>query len=749
MDNNRQYELQENAFDALNEKLIKYDNSLYNKLDIELCSSHDFRASFESFLDEKFVNRDVALCRAYSLALYMMTRPLNVNEDDILVGKAEYRDVKSTYPAGTVGEIQGLMECGAIDHKTAEQILSAENMWMFFRVPGGHVIPNYSLLLKKGYEVLAQEIKDKLLLCNGEHRDFYLSELIVCRSAQEQIARYRNKVQEIAKTATSQNNRVQLEKIAQSCQRLYCGRPEHFIDAVQLVWFAHENLVSEGNLRGLSFGRMDQYLYPFYEEDINSGYITKEQVLKYLCALWNKMGFDQTSFNFQNITLGGSDSQGRNEYNELTLLMIDATLKVRANQPMLSLRVSSSMPQIVWEKAYECLQTGMGVPALFNDDIVVKSKIFSGVDRKDAYNYSIIGCVETSIGGQEYSHTEGMRINWLKVLELMFFEGTCPITGKHWELKEKHHLTDFLDFGSFLEWYKCELEFTVRTACKFMCMADIQYGEKWPVPYLSLLMDGCIEHGNDVTRGGTKYNNLCINFAGMSNTANSLIAIKKLVFEKRKISLNELPAILKDDFRLNNEIKNEILSYPKYGNDNNEVDMLLLELVNMVINIVQQYQVKRGGAFQAGFYTVWLHSIMGANMVASPDGRKSGFSLSSSLSPTQGTDISGPIAAFNSVTKLPLDKMANGMVFDIKFSRRFFSDMGVERFKSMVMAYFEKGGQELQMNVVNRDILIAAQKNPDEYRNLLVRVSGFSTYFVLLDKVLQDEIIMRYENESL
>lgn len=735
---------------AMDDLFFREDDAKWNTLTPLIANNENVKAQIEEYLVEYYQNHDICVARAYCFAFFLLTRSITVEPDDGLLGSALFNKRNRAYPEFNRGETEELLETDILPADEVAAFQEAKEMWLFFRCPGGHTIPNYGMLLSCGYEGLIQKIQRLLNENEGcaEKADFYLAELIACRAAQYLIIRYRDALRGVR--VGEEKNFHAYDRRYDICDHISHASPRNFEEAVQLLWFAHECAVAEGNLRGLSLGRMDQYLYPYYEQDVRRGIINKGRATDIICQLWKKFAFQRdTSYNFQNVTLGGTDHMGNDESNELTLIMLEASYRLRLNQPMLSLRIGNSTPQVVWNKAYECLKTGMGVPALFHDDVVAESKEFVGIPKEDAYDYSIVGCVETSIGGREYSHTEGLRINWAKILELMFFGGKCPVTGKSLRLRTERQLDDITDFDMFLSWYKEELVSLIERGCRYIAEADKVWGAKHPMPYLSLLMSGCLERGMDVTRGGGIYNNLCVNFAGMANVVNALVAVKYAVFKEKKILLGEIPTILKSDFGGYDDLREYIEGLPKYGNGIEEPDALMKELVEMAIKAVNKFECARGGRLMCGFYTVWLHSIMGENMVASFDGRRSGTSLASSLSPVQGTDVSGPLAVFRSITKLPLGHMANGMVLDIKFLRGFFESMGSERFSNMVNGYFQLGGQELQMNVVDRETLVEAQKHPEEYQNLMVRVSGFSTYFVLLSKTLQDEIIMRYANTAI
>ena len=420
-------------------------------------------------------------------------------------------------------------------------------------------------------------------------------------------------------------------------------------------------------------------------------------------------------------------------------------MRVRADVPLLTLRVPPKLNDKVWNTALKLVQCGQGFPAFYNDIAAVQAKMNAGVSRKDAYDYSTLGCVELTIGGREFSHTEGARINWLKILELMIFNGTCQLTGRQWKLKETHDLEEFTCFEQFYNWFKTELKTVIYKVADFIDKASLVYSECWPTPYLSSITYGCIENGSDITAHGTKYYNLSINCVGMANTVDSLEVIEQMIFKEKSISFEQLKAALKSDFKGFEELRQKMLSCPKYGNDIKSVDSKMADMMVFFSETVNNLKmIHNRGKFQCGFYSVMHHTLLGMRTSASCDGRFSGKSLSNSLSPSQGMDKSGPTAVINSINKVSMKYMGNGGVLDMKFLPSFFDKQNhVQAFRYMIETYFDEGGLEVQFNVVSRETLKEAQKNPEKYKNLVVRVSGYSAYFIKLDKELQNEIIER------
>ena len=598
----------------------------------------------------------------------------------------------------------------------------------------------YDALLTEGLQGRIEKTASFARAAKGQETyGFYKAALIVLQGFQANIMRHGA----AAKVKYQQNHKENIRQIWESCEKIAYHPPDTFLEAVQLMWLAHKGIVDEADAASISFGRIDQYLYPYYERDLQTGKLTRETAQEILTALWKKIAEMEKSW--QNVTIGGSDADGTDRCNELTLMCMQASLAVRGDQPQLSLRVGKHMPDIYWNQAFELIKTGMGFPSLFHDEMAAEAKRNAGVSFADAWDYSIVGCVELTAGGKEYSHTEGARFNWMKIMELMLNQGVCPMTGRTWPLQERTPLNQIDSFQQFYDWYKREFLFFTERLCEFIDVASDQYGGLWPTPFTSALTEGCMEKGKDVTFGGAVYNNLTLDCVGIASTADSLEAIERLVFEKKLVKLEELSVALNRDFEGWGWLREEMLACPKYGNDIDSVDGKMADLVKTFTDALQHMQMKyRQGHYQAGFYTSYFHATMGKLTGASPDGRKAGAALSPSLSPMAGMDGNGPTAVINSANKINMAYFGNGMALDLKFLPSFLESKGhLQALRALVEEYFQGGGLEVQFNVADREELIDAQENPWNHRNLIVRVSGFSAYFITLEKNLQDEIIRR------
>lgn len=698
------------------------------------------RAGIRAYVKSVLKDENIEKVNAYALAVYMMEQDTIVEDDDIFAGKLYGVNTKGMVP--DFNEEVALMEDKYGKSELSEYIINAEKIGLFCRNPGNHFTPAYDELLKKGVPVQLKKYCEKCkkykkkVRLDDDNEDkrklsFYESELILMKSFQDRIERYGKYARKRYELLGPDN----LKQIAETCNRILKDKPIHFFDAIQLLIFAHEFVISEAGCGSISFGRIDMYLYPYYRYDIDSEYITQDIAMEYLIALWRKISYFELSW--QNITIGGCDENGNDCCNELTLMCMKATSIVKGDQPQLSLRITKETPDSVWDAAVGLIKEGMGFPSLFNDEVAIKAKRNAGVSEEDAKNYCVMGCVELCIPGKEYAHTEGARLNWAKILELMLKK---ILDGK---------ITEQVNtFEQFYDAYKKELIYHTKKICNFIDIASENYALNWPVPFASLLMCGSDADARDVTDNGTVYNNLCVNCVGFATTVDSLQAIRELVYDKKEISIFDLCKVLYNNDSINDSIKDKMLKCSKYGNDIDDVDLIAADLSKVFCKVLAEYQPKhRTGKILPGFYTSYFHADFGKYVGNTPDGRAKETPLSSSLSATSGKDISGPLGLFNSVNKIDMTSYGNGMALDVKFLPSFFDKKdNREALKTAIKTYFDNGGLEVQFNVVDNDTLIKAQEHPENYENLIVRVSGFSAHFVRLEKNLQDEIICRTEH---
>ena len=691
----------------------------------------DIRNEIIKMIDKKMESSAVIKKKAYALSIYFKIKPIFIDDDDILAGHIGGDGNLDMLPY-PVKDINLKLLSNKKDLMCLAQYMeNLEEEGFFGSILGVHVAVAYDKLITEGisHKIKLLEEKYKCSI-HSTNEDFYESMLILMKSFQQLILRY----SKLAEEKYKKSGNINLKDIAEACSWIAFNPPKNLFESVQLLLITHECVVSEAGSGSISFGRLDQYLYPYYKKDIDEGVLTYKQAQKIISALWYKIS--ELELSWQNVTIGGIDANGNDMCNDLTVMCMDASMEIRGDQPQLSLRVSKNMPQHIWDKAMELINMGMGFPELYNDELAMKAKINSGkVNPDEVWNYCIVGCVEIMMPGREYAHTEGARINWAKILENMLHN------EKTWEIK---------NFSEFYYQFKQELKIVTETICNYIDIVSGLYPTRYPTPFTSLFMDGCIEKAKDVTDCGTIYNNLCINCVGFASTVDSLQAIEELVYKDKIVSLSELSLLLKNDFKDGKGLQNRMINCSKYGNDMNDVDSKANDLAEFFTEILDTYKLQyRDGKVQAGFYTSYFHADFGKLTGATPDGRKSGMPLSSSLSAMSGMDKSGPTALINSANSINMERFGNGMVLDMKFTSDFLKiKKHAIALQLLVEEYFRSGGMEIQFNIADKETLKKTQQNPQEYSNLIVRVSGFSAYFVSLDKLLQDEIINRMEQDE-
>ena len=710
---------------------------------------HQRRETFAQVFEEN-PHEPQTVRTALGLARFLAVKAIPMTEDELLAGYIQRHDYTYTKPANVNVEVEYLLRTrgwpiGHPDRALIEDFQKRCRLQLFSRgSPGGHVIAGYHRVLQDGWGKIVQTYRQALDSASNEAADAVRAGIVVGEAATSYILRYAEKAKSLSESTTSHTYAHQLLNISHACSRIATEKPSNFFEAVQLLWLTHEILCIEHQSGSISIGRLDEMLLPFYEDDLKHGRLSREEAAELIDALWIKFNGHRSSY--QNVVIGGSDATGRDITNDISMMCLRASRKLRTDQPLLSVRCHSGLPEKFWAEILLLIEEGLGFPALFNEEIIIDSQKRKGISAEDAWKFGIIGCVEPATPGKEFNHTEAFRLNWAKLLELMLHGGVCPLTGESIPLKQPRNLEKIQDFEDFYAWYKEELAHCIELAVKATNIMEKNFAEHWPYPFLSLTMEGCLE--KDVTDGGTVYNFSTINGCGMASTVDSLTAIKECVFEERAMTLPQLDTLLRENFSAQEAVRQRLLhAYPKFGNDQDEPDELMNELTHFFCQEVSKYSNDRGGRYQAGLYTVSAHGPMGEKTGALPDGRLAGVALSNALSSTQGADRSGPTALMCSVTKLDHRLFGNGMVLDIKFHPSFFAtEHHRKALRHLVDTYFALGGMEVQFNVVDRKTLLDAQKYPERYQDLVVRVSGFSAYFNDLQTSIQDEIIARTEH---
>lgn len=607
-----------------------------------------------------------------------------------------------------------------------------------------HRNSRFQMLLELGMEGIKRRAEDKLRsldetrLEDIKQKPFYQSVIIVCDSLIEYAKRWAEKLNEMAKMEVDHLRQEELRKMASICRKVPGNPPETFHEAIQSVWFVQISNWAEVPGSAHSFGRFDQYMWPFYKADIESGRITRHEALELIQCLWLNC---YSTFDFRHVTVGGVKPDATDGTNDLSYLCLEATERLLTPKDI-AVRIHKDTPEDFLMKSVALARLGLGRPDFWNDEVTIKSLINIGIPLEDARDYSPIGCVELTIAGKCNSRTMGHSLNLVKCLELTLNDGHDQITGKKIGPQTGN---EFQCYEQFHKAYRKQVEYFIRLAIQQNIRAYMLQASEFPLPVLSTLTQGCMESGRDVMDGGAIYNPSGVNLFGIADLANSLAAVKKLVFDERLISLDELRKALKDNFQgwewLRQMLKNRA---PKYGNGDDYVDMIASEEAAFYCDQVAKYPTPEGGKHHQLIFGVSGDAIYGFSKKtgASPDGRKLGEPLSMSVSTAHGTERLGATATLKSVAKLDYTKTPGGVSFiqDLHPST-VYGDNGIEKLASLLKTFFKDGGMQIGLNILSQEDLRKAQKDPEHYSHLMVRVFGFSTQFISLSPEIQEYVI--------
>jgi formate C-acetyltransferase len=615
----------------------------------------------------------------------------------------------------------------------------------------GHVIVDYEKAIKTGFRAIINECERKRAETSDQaKRDFYTGAVNAC----EGIIIWANRYAELAEAQADEVNKVraaELRRIAEICRRVPEYPARTFHEALQSFVFVHLAMHIEQRGWSISAGRFDQYLYPYYRADIESGLITRGQAEELVLSTWMKFmenvdgGVKQTEF--QNLTLGGQLQNGADTSNELSHICLDASMLTGFNQPALSVRWHKNIDAAFWRHAMEAIATGIGMPALFNDEVIINALTHNGISPDDARNYGIVGCVEASVPGKMQGMTAGGHLNMAKALELALNDGVSATSGNRIGLPTGD-ATSFNSFADLLSAYEKQVKYLTAVNIQQANLAGHVQKMLGHCPLMSCLLDDCVERGMDFVNGGTVYSLSGIAVFGSANAADGMSALKDLVFERNVYTMKQVTDALKADFDGHEEMRQVFIHQKKrFGNDVPEADEMYNALCKIHAGFAVSHPDTRGGHFTCGIWPVNGHVGSGLHTGALPDGRHKGEPVADGVGACQGRDVNGPTALLKSVARLNnVEHWAAGNTCNIKFSRGgVCSPGGIERIESLVDVFMELGGQELQINVVDAQTLKDAQANPREYANLVVRVAGYSAYFTMLERRVQDEIISRTE----
>jgi formate C-acetyltransferase len=571
--------------------------------------------------------------------------------------------------------------------------------------------------------------------------------------------RHARLARKLAKKERNAKRRKELKKIVSVCAHVPAHAPRDFWEALQYYWFVHLGVVTELNpWDAFNPGRLDQHLFPFYEKGLKDRTLTREKAKELLEAFWIKFNNQPappkvgvtaeescTYTDFALINTGGVKADGSDAVNELSYLVLDVVEEMRLTQPGSMVQISKKTPDRFLKRATEIIRTGFGQPSVFNTDEIIQELLRQGKLVEDARNGGASGCVETGAFGKECYILTGY-FNMPKVLEITLNNGLDPRTGKKIGLKTGDPL-EFSSFDELFEAFKRQLYHFVDVKIKGNNVIERLYAEHLPVPFLSLLIDDCIAKGKDYNDGGARYNTSYIQGVGLGTTTDSLAAIKYNIFDERYITMKELLRALRTNFARYESFRQRLLNKtPKYGNDEDYVDQVMKSIFEAYFEAIDGRPNTKGGHYRINLLPTTVHIYFGKVLGATPDGRKAGEPLSEGVSPVQGADRKGPTAVIKSVAKIDHVR-TGGTLLNQKFTPQLLADdIGLNKLAQLVRTFFKLDGHHIQFNVVNSDMLRDAQKHPERYRDLIVRVAGFSDYFVDLSVDLQNEIIKRTEH---
>ena len=637
-----------------------------------------------------------------------------------------------------------------------------------------HIAVDFFRILSAGLGGYLDEISSshklvKLYEQDGIRKDhFYIALTISIKAFQNFILRFHSLALEMSLKENDRARSNELAVIAGNCKVISERPPENFYQALQLVYFVQLVLQIESNGHSVSLGRMDQYLYPFYRNDLITGRITEQFASELLENTWIKLlsinkirPWSHTQFSaggplYQNVTIGGQKPDGSDAVNDLSFLILHSVGQMRLTQPNLSVRFHKNMSETFMFECIKLIEKGFGMPAFNNDEVVIPGLLALGVEKEDAFNYSAIGCIEIAVPGKWGYRCTGMSfLNFMRVFLAAMNDGLDKKSGKTFQ-KGTGSFADFHSYDDLFRAWKHQIKYYTRKTVEIDTAVDTAIEEYVPDILCSAFVDSCISRGKTIKEGGSKYDFVSGLQVGIANLGNSLAAIKKLVFEEKKISKKELMEAIESDFegKEGEKIRLMLLNFaPKYGNDDDYVDLLLKDAYMEFINELENYHTTRYGRgpvgcrYYAGTSSISANVPSGAVVPATPDGRKAWTPVAEGSSPSSGTDVLGPTAVFKSVSKLPANKIMGGVLLNQKLSPSAIStDTDKHKLAAMLKTFFaDLKGWHVQYNIVSRETLLAAKKNPENYRDLIVRVAGYCAFFTTLSPDTQDDIIARTE----
>lgn len=744
---------------------------------------------------------ETPILRALAFKYYMENRSLCINEGELIVGeKGCSAQGAPTYPelcCHTMDDLEIMDKRDKISFKVSEDVQqiqkeeiipfwknrqlrskiinSMDKQWidcyesgiftefMEQRAPGHTVCGD--IIYKKGFLDLKQEIKDEI-----ENLDF-INDLnaydkktqleamdIACDAIIIYAQRYAKYARELAQNESDENRKKELLLIANNCEIVPMNKPNTYHQALQMYWFVHIGVTTELNIwDAFSPGRLDQHLYPFYKDDLKNGIIDYNKAKELLECLWVKFNNQPappkvgitlkesgTYTDFANINTGGITSDGKNGVNDVSYIILDVMDEMRLLQPSSNVQISKKTPQKFLQRACEISRQGWGQPAFYNTEAILQELLDAGKTLEDARHGGTSGCVETGCFGKEAYVLTGY-LNLPKILEITLNNGFDPISKKQIGLKTGD-AKEFSTYEDLFDAFKKQLKHFVDIKIKGNNVIESIYAKHMPSPLMSVIVDDCIKTAKDYNAGGARYNTKYIQGVGIGTITDSLASIKYNIFDNKKFTMEELLNAIENNFegyeRIYNLVKNKT---PKYGNDDDYVDDLMVNVFNSFYQEVTGRRSPIGGTYRINMLPTTCHVYFGEVMGASSNGRLKGKPLSEGISPEKGADINGPTSVIKSCSKMDHLK-TGGTLLNQRFAPSVVKDKeGIENMSNLIRAYFNMDGHHIQFNVFDKNILLKAQKNPEEYNDLIVRVAGYSDHFNNLSRALQDEIIGRTE----
>ncbi|MCD8083329.1 MAG: formate C-acetyltransferase/glycerol dehydratase family glycyl radical enzyme [Clostridiales bacterium] len=647
----------------------------------------------------------------------------------------------------------------------------------------GHLVLDYAKLMRVGFDGLIHDAEENYAKITkkdvdyAEKRDFYQAMILSLNAAKKYIERYAALAAERAEKETDPKRKEELEIMSANCRQVAGGPAKSFWQALQLFNFATTLTQIEGNGHSISYGRMDQWLYPYYKADMESGAITKEFALELIEVQYVKMNNptklkdkgtvivrNGRGFGGECLTIGGVDRDGNDATNDLTMLMLEASAHTRMMNPWLLVRMHENTPYEVRVKTVECIRAGYGHPKVFNDAATIPAMMRKGMTLEEARDYAVVGCVEPDLPGKEYGWHDAAYVNTAKMMEMVLNGGRCLDCGPHcprWErcgALGKHvgpdtgNLASYQSFDEVLESVDKQFDYWCDQMCSSLNIIDKAHRARKPLPFVSAFFEDCVSSGKDLTEGGAKYNGIGPQASGLATCADSLAAIKQLVFEEKRYTGAEMLQAVLDNWK-GHDVLYSLVNSSKvhhYGNDDDYADDLFKYMFECYCRHIAGRPTQRGGAFSPGVYSVNANVGMGLNTNASIDGRRAGEAISDNMGPvhTDGGshDTEGPTAIANSVTKVDHSLATNGTLLNLRFPEEAVAGTeGRDNLVNFIDEYMARKAMHVQFNVMSSATMRAAQKKPEDYKDMLVRVAGYSAYFVELGKPLQKDLIQRTE----